>query len=136
MPMAAPTTWWSLPGAQYTHSFSRLLFMPSELIGGIEYYHNYLKDITVGYGHRIVQRVNIYSAYLQNEWRNDRWGFLIGARLDKHSMVRRPIVSPRANIRFNPTENINLRLSYSTGFRSPRPTMKTFTWQSWAVNAW
>ena len=107
-------------GAQYTHSFSRLLFMPSELIGGIEYYHNYLKDITVGYGHRIVQRVNIYSAYLQNEWRNDRWGFLIGARLDKHSMVRRPIVSPRANIRFNPTENINLRLSYSTGFRSPQ----------------
>ena len=74
----------------------------------------------MGYGHRIVQRVNIYSAYLQNEWRNDRWGFLIGARLDKHSMVRRPIVSPRANIRFNPTENINLRLSYSTVFRSPQ----------------
>ncbi len=81
---------------------------------------NRLHDVTVGYDHDILQRVNIYSAYLQNEWRNDRWGFLIGARLDKHSMVRRPIVSPRANIRFNPTENINLRLSYSTGFRSPQ----------------
>lgn len=107
-------------GAQWTHSFEHLWFMPSEFIAGLEYNLNYLHDETVSYDHNVKQSINIYSAYLQNEWRNDRWGFLIGARLDKHSMVRRPIVSPRANIRFNPTENINLRLSYSTGFRSPQ----------------
>ena len=35
-------------------------------------------------------------------------------------MINRPILSPRANIRFNPSEKLNLRLSYSTGFRSPQ----------------
>ncbi|MBD5214750.1 MAG: TonB-dependent receptor [Bacteroidales bacterium] len=107
-------------GSQYTHSFDRLWFMPAELVSGIEYNYNKLHDVTLGYDHDEMQKVNIYSAYAQNEWRNDRWGFLIGARVDKHSMIHNAIVSPRANIRYNPTDNINLRLSYSTGFRSPQ----------------
>ena len=56
-------------GAQWNHSFKRLWFMPSELVAGLEYNHNYLHDVTVGYDHDIAQRVNIYSAYAQNEWR-------------------------------------------------------------------
>ncbi len=107
-------------GGQYAHNFDRLLFMPSQFVGGLEYSFNRLHDVTVGYDHDILQKVNIYSAYAQNEWRDDRWGFLIGARLDKHSLIHNPIVSPRANIRFNPSEKFNFRLSYSTGFRSPQ----------------
>ena len=110
----------ALAGAQWTHSFARLLFMPSELVAGAEFNYNYLHDTTVGYDHDARQRVRIYSAYAQNEWRDERWGFLLGARIDKHSMVSRPIVSPRANVRFNPMPTLNFRLSYSTGFRSPQ----------------
>ena len=80
----------------------------------------FLHDVTTGYDHDMLQSINIYSAYLQNEWKNDRWGFLIGGRLDKHSLIDNPIFSPRANIRFNPSEDINLRASYSTGFRAPQ----------------
>lgn len=47
-------------------------------------------------------------------------GILIGGRLDKHNMVDDVIFSPRANLRFNPMDNINLRLSYSSGFRAPQ----------------
>lgn len=107
-------------GGQYIRSFDRLWFMPAELTGGIEYNYNYLNDVTVGYDHDVTQKVNIYSAYLQNEWRTDMWGFLIGGRLDKHSLISNPIFSPRANIRYNPSSNLNFRLSYSTGFRSPQ----------------
>lgn len=107
-------------GSQWTHAMHRFLFMPAELVTGLEYNHNRLHDVTIGYDHDALQTVNIYSAYVQNEWRDDRWGFLVGARLDKHSLVRRPVLSPRANIRFNPSQNLNLRLSYSTGFRSPQ----------------
>lgn len=107
-------------GAQWTHPVGRFLFMPAELIAGVEYNYNYLNDVTLGYDHDVTQRVNIYSAYLQNEWRTDKWGFLAGARIDKHSLVHDPIVSPRANIRFNPSSTINFRVSYSTGFRSPQ----------------
>lgn len=107
-------------GSQWTHPFDRLLFMPSELIAGLEYSFNRLHDVTIGYDHDVLQRVNIYSGYLQNEWRNRQWGFLIGARVDKHSLINNAIISPRANIRYNPSDNLNFRLSYSTGFRSPQ----------------
>ena len=107
-------------GAQWTQAFKRVIFMPAEFIGGVEYSYNYLHDVTVGYDHDYAQRVHIYSAYAQNEWRDDRWGFLIGARVDKHSMISHPIVSPRVNLRFNPSDKFNFRVSYSTGFRSPQ----------------
>lgn len=110
----------ALGGGQWTHSFGRLWFMPAELIAGVEYNYNYLNDVTIGYDHDVTQCVNIFSGYLQNEWRTDRWGFLVGARIDKHSLVTDPILSPRANLRFNPSQNLNFRLSYSTGFRSPQ----------------
>ena len=107
-------------GSQWIHPMNHFLFMPAELVAGLEYSFNRLHDVTLGYDHDIKQCVRIYSAYLQNEWRNDRWGFLAGARIDKHSMINKPIVSPRANIRYNPTKDINFRASYSTGFRSPQ----------------
>ncbi len=107
-------------GSQWTHPMDRFLFMPAELVAGLEYSFNRLHDVTVGYDHDVKQCVRIYSAYLQNEWRDKRWGFLAGARVDKHSMISGPIVSPRVNIRYNPAENVNLRASYSTGFRSPQ----------------
>lgn len=107
-------------GSQWTHPFERLVFMPSELVAGLEYSYNRLHDITVGYDHNLLQTVNIYSAYLQNEWRDSRWGFLVGARVDKHSLIHNAIISPRVNLRFNPSKEYNFRLSYSTGFRAPQ----------------
>lgn len=107
-------------GSQYIHSFDRLLFMPSEMTGGLEYNFNRLHDVTIGYNHNEKQCISIYSGYFQNEWRDDRWGFLIGARADKHTLIDHLIVSPRANLRFNPNRHLNLRLSFSTGFRSPQ----------------
>lgn len=109
-----------LGGAQYTLGIDNLLFMPAEFMAGAEYNHNYLHDITLGYDHDHLQKINIFSGFMQNEWRNDTWGFLVGARIDKHSLVNNVIVSPRANIRFNPSKNANFRLSYSTGFRAPQ----------------
>ncbi len=107
-------------GSQWTHRMDRFLFMPAELVAGLEYSFNRLHDVTLGYSHDVKQCVRIFSGYLQNEWRNERWGFLAGARLDKHSMISNPIVSPRFNVRYNPSENLNFRASYSTGFRSPQ----------------
>ncbi|MDE6130884.1 MAG: TonB-dependent receptor, partial [Muribaculaceae bacterium] len=107
-------------GSQWTHPMDRFLFMPAELVAGVEYSFNRLRDVTVGYDHDVKQCVRIYSAYLQNEWRDERWGFLAGERIDKHSLISNPIISPRVNFRFNPTKNVNFRASYSTGFRSPQ----------------
>ncbi len=107
-------------GSQWTHPIDKFLFMPSELVAGLEYSYNRLHDVTLGYDHDVLQKVNIYSAYLQNEWRNKQWGFLVGARIDKHSLIHDPIISPRLNVRYNPSDEFNFRVSYSTGFRSPQ----------------
>ena len=109
-----------MAGAQYNYSFDKLLFMPSDLTAGLEYNFDHLKDDMIGYNRHTNQRVHIESAFLQNEWKTNRWSFLVGGRLDKHNMMNHLIFSPRANIRFNPTEDINIRASYSSGFRAPQ----------------
>ena len=107
-------------GTQYVHTFDKLLFMPSDLTLGAEYNYDGLNDVIIGYNRNFQQKVRIGSLFFQNEWKNKQWSFLIGGRLDKHNMVDHVIFSPRANLRFNPTEDINLRISYAGGFRAPQ----------------
>ncbi len=111
-------TW--VGGAQYILKSDNCLFMPADLTVGLEYNEDYLKDNMWGYNRTTDQTVRIVSAYAQNEWKNDRWGILIGGRLDKHNLIDGLIFSPRANFRFNPSENVNFRASYSYGFRAPQ----------------
>ena len=111
-------TW--VGGAQYIYKADNCLFMPADLTVGLEYNEDYLRDNMSGYERVTEQTVRIVSAYAQNEWKNSRWGILIGGRLDKHNLIDGLIFSPRANLRYNPTENINLRASYSYGFRAPQ----------------
>lgn len=107
-------------GAQYSYKFANCLFMPAEFTGGSEYSYDDLSDEMLGYNREIKQTVHIGSVFLQNEWKNDKWSFLIGGRFDKHNMIDHVIFSPRANVRYNPTQDINFRLSYSSGFRAPQ----------------
>lgn len=107
-------------GLQYVHAFKRLLFMPSELTLGTEYSYNDLHDRSIGYGIDTRQEATIYGGYFQNEWKNKKWSFLVGGRLDKHNLVDDPIFSPRLNLRYNPTEALSLRLSYAGGYRAPQ----------------
>ena len=107
-------------GTQYVHSFDKLLFMPSDLTLGAEYSYDGIKDVILGYDRNFKQDVRIGSFFFQNEWKNKQWSFLLGGRLDKHNLVDQVIFSPRANLRFNPTENVNLRITYAGGFRAPQ----------------
>ena len=109
-----------MTGTQYSYNFDQFLFMPSDLTAGLEYNYDHLKDEMIGYNRYTNQKVHIESLFLQNEWKNKRWSFLVGARMDKHNMIDNVVFSPRANVRFNPTEDINIRASYSSGFRAPQ----------------
>lgn len=107
-------------GAQYNYKFNKCLFMPAELVAGLEYNQDNIEDNMWGYKRHVKQNVKIGSLFLQNEWKNNKVGFLLGGRLDKHNLVKAPIFSPRVNIRYNPIQNVNLRASYSFGFRAPQ----------------
>lgn len=107
-------------GGQYSYEFDKCLFMPAQFTGGLEYNYDKLQDEMLGYNREVNQRVYIGSMFFQNEWRNAKWSFLLGGRFDKHNLIDHLIFSPRANVRFNPTQDINIRLSYSSGFRAPQ----------------
>ncbi|MFR9503430.1 MAG: TonB-dependent receptor [Rikenellaceae bacterium] len=113
------TLWVS--GAQLTQKWDNFWFMPAVTIGGLEYNYNNLQDIYLQQDwDPIEQRVSVVSAYLQNEWTNDKWGILVGGRADYNDLLGKAIFSPRFNLRYNPSRNVNLRATYSTGFRAPQ----------------
>lgn len=112
--------WTYVGGGQYFYHFDRFLFMPSDLTLGAEFNYDHLTDRVEGYHRSISQTTRIASAFLQNEWKNDKWSILLGGRLDKHNMLKRVIFSPRVNLRYNVTPDLNLRASYSVGFRAPQ----------------
>ncbi len=108
-------------GAQLTQKWDNLLFMPATTIGGVEYNYNDLNDRYLQQDwDPIEQVVNVASAYLQNEWATDKWGILVGGRMDYNDFLDKAIFSPRFNLRYNPSKGVNLRATYSTGFRAPQ----------------
>lgn len=107
-------------GAQYIYKMDKLWFMPADFTAGVEYVEDRLTDKGGYREEAIVQKTRTKSLYMQNEWKNDKLGILIGGRLDKHNLIKNAIVSPRANIRYNPSKNLNLRFSYGQGFRAPQ----------------
>lgn len=111
-------TW--VAGSQYVYKMDDCLFLPADLTAGLEYNADHMNDNMWGYGRVTNQSIRIGSAYLQNEWKNATWSVLLGGRLDKHSLIDGIIFSPRANLRYNPAQNVNLRASYSYGFRAPQ----------------
>lgn len=129
-------------GVQYNYSADRLLFMPAEILLGAEYVYDFLDDKMpirswqqrkddkgndILEGGKLLsafpgihQHVHNASQFAQVEWKNQHLSILLGTRLDEHSIVGKPILSPRATLRYNPTKEVNLRASYAKGFRAPQ----------------
>ena len=107
-------------GTQYTNAFERLWFMPAELTAGIEYTCNNMDDKYVSLNRDMNQTTAVVGGFLQNEWKTKQFGILVGARLDKHNLMSEPVFSPRGTFRYNPTDKINFRASYSSGYRAPQ----------------
>lgn len=111
-------TW--VVGGMYVGNMDRCIFAPATFTGGVEYQSNSLHDVMTGYHRDMQQDVRIAGGFVQNEWRLNRWTMLVGARLDKHNLIDHPIFSPRVNFLYKPSDNLQARLTYSTGFRAPQ----------------
>lgn len=106
-------------GLQYRFSYPCGL-MKGDLTVGAEYTYNGLYDRMLGYNREMNQKVHIAGAYVQNEWKNEQWSVLIGARVEKHNLLRNPVVNPRATFRYTPIEGLVFRAGYSSGYRAPQ----------------
>ena len=111
-------TW--VAGATYTWRIGNCFFAPAVFTGGIEYQENRLHDMMTGYKRDMRQDVRIASAFAQNEWNMKYFSLLVGLRFDKHNLIEKPIFSPRINLLYKPSKDLQARLTYSTGFRAPQ----------------
>ena len=123
----------SITGAQYRFSYACGI-ANADLSAGAEYSYNQLRDQILGYGRNTLQRVHLGGGYVQNEWKTTAWSALIGGRLEQHSLLKKPVFSPRANVRWSPIVNgkstitgnplpltdLIVRLSYASGYRAPQ----------------
>ncbi|MDR3285826.1 MAG: TonB-dependent receptor [Prevotellaceae bacterium] len=109
-----------IAGSQYSYDFGKFLGAPAELTAGIEYNYNNLNETFITLNRHLEQSANIIGGFFQNEWKTEKLGILIGARLDKHNLIKQPTFNPRVTIRYNLNADLNLRLNYSSGYRAPQ----------------
>lgn len=110
----------TVAGLQHVYRMDNFWFMPADFTLGAEMNVNHLQDETLAHTRDVDQLVYTYSAFAQNEWKNDLLTILLGARMDKHNLIEKPIVSPRVNVRYDLASWVSLRTGYAMGFRAPQ----------------
>ena len=109
----------SITGLQYRFSYP-CGRAKGDLTVGAEYTFNGLHDRMVGYNRDISQYVHVAGIYAQNEWKQEKWSVLLGARLEKHNLLKTVVCNPRATFRYTPLDGLVLRTGYSSGYRAPQ----------------
>lgn len=80
-----------------------------------------IEDRYLGYDRELDATYSVFGAYAQHSWILAKWAeTVVGARIDSHSELNNPIVSPRGALMLRPTPWLRLRSSVSTGFRAPQ----------------
>lgn len=111
-------------GASYNHNIADRW----EITAGAELTNGSLKDQS-GFRSKAIDQENLtFSQFDQIEYKTDKLSLLVGGRFDYVTLKQNGkkdinslfIFSPRANVRYNPIEDLSVRLSYSEGFRAPQ----------------
>ena len=110
----------SVNGFQYHLKTDRFLFAEANITTGFELQLNSMHDRMPGYGRDLKQDITIAGLFAQSEWKFTRSSILLGARLDKHNLIDRFIVSPRLTYLRDLKPDLQWRSSFSTGYRAPQ----------------
>jgi outer membrane receptor for ferrienterochelin and colicins len=127
-------------GTQLFINRDKLFFAPGNIVAGVENNGGFLDDNKMGYYDEInnvhvdntnvaKQTTNTTGVFAQAEWTLGTFKTSIGARVDHYVVsdkatanndVSGTVVSPRLSFKYDITDNIFTRLSYSQGFRAPQ----------------
>jgi len=127
-------------GVQYVRHFDNLLFAPATITSGTEYAYNQLKDKKNDYfdpasmrnviGTQVAhQKINIFSAFSQSEWKINSLLVSAGIRFDRYQIVdiinrsgelNGNVLSPRISLLWHASEDLQFRGSFARGFRAPQ----------------
>ncbi len=87
---------------------------------GAQYSRDEIDDRQPGYNRFIATTYDNRALFAQHDWKTgDRVSLLYGMRLDDHSALADPVVSPRAALLWSPRSDLSVRASVARGFRPP-----------------
>ena len=127
-------------GGQLHKDVEKFLFLPSELVVGLEMNSNTLKDKKPGYldietmehvDNTTVanQTKNTYGFFAQNEWVANKFRLSLGLRAEHYDVkdnkengetISGDVFSPRVSFLYNIFNDLQLRTSLAQGYRSPQ----------------
>ena len=80
-----------------------------------------LKDMAPSYNRIVDDEYTDFGVFLQDQYTfRDRLTLVAGARVDRHSLLDDPVVSPRVSAMYKLNDELKLRGSVSTGFKAPQ----------------
>ena len=89
----------------------------SILTVGADFMHDYLMNKNLG---QEEVKQNAFDAYVQYDWLiNSQWEVVSAVRYDYFSDKKDSHFTPKLTARYQPIDNLNLRLGYGMGFRAP-----------------
>ncbi|PIY12192.1 MAG: TonB-dependent receptor [Flexibacter sp. CG_4_10_14_3_um_filter_32_15] len=108
-------------GIQFNHNLSDFLGGNNILTFGSEYVTDDVLDVIEAYNYKIDQTTQNLGVFLQSDWQiTNKLNLLSGIRMDKHNFVENPIFSPRLSFLYTIKPQMQLRATWSTGFRAPQ----------------
>ncbi|MFA9187426.1 TonB-dependent receptor [Flavobacterium sp. FBOR7N2.3] len=120
-PYGISTTQTLQGGLQFNHKLNDFLKGTNVLTFGTEYISDKVFDEITAYNYLVDQHTKDFGTFIQSDWAIlPSLDLLSGARLDKHNLVDKVIVSPRLALLYKYKSETQFRLSYGTGFRAPQ----------------
>ena len=108
-------------GLQLNHRLNNFLKGTNVLTIGTEYLVDDVLDIINSYNYKIDQTTKNLGTFFQSDWEiTPKLNLLSGFRVDSNNLVDHLIFSPRFSLLYKTESNVQLRASWSTGFRAPQ----------------
>lgn len=108
-------------GVQFNYRLNDFFNGSNVLTLGSEYLVDDVLDVIESYNYEIDQTTKNLGTFFQSDWEiTPKLNLLSGFRLDSNNLVDNLIISPRFSLLYKSESNIQLRTTWSTGFRAPQ----------------
>ena len=108
-------------GAQFNYRVNRFFKGTNVFTLGGEYLKDAVLDNIPAYNYNIDQTTESQALFLQSDWEiTPALSLLSGIRMEQHNLVDQLIFSPRISVMYKPQSALQIRTTWSSGFRAPQ----------------
>ena len=108
-------------GAQLNQRINQFFKGSNVFTLGSEYLRDVVLDVIPSYSYYIDQMTESKALFLQSDWEIiPALVLLSGIRMERHNLVDNLIFSPRISVMYKPQPALQIRTTWSNGFRAPQ----------------